>query len=472
MNRRDAIKMMMAGVGAALAIDAEAAPGEDVAGAIARLRRRLARTAELDLGFLPIPGRLPAAAHERAEIDAGLIRSSMRALLVTGAVMDLGEENRDHPEVKRLLAEVGPELDYAVEGSLYRLHTLPGADRQRIQREVRRNPDVVEAVAMKLEHLAGRGGASTPRRLHLRKLLQHASWRLCNQPLDEVLGDAVDKTLAQAGRLPREHRGASGGPWTAALGRMKRSFPVELPRTGAGASQSKSAAPDVDRLGHLRRRARDFGVAGAGLAGLGALLVGVGAGTEVFGLAILGSFVLTAAVVLLVMTLVTLVVAAAAARAAVETESMRAMKAEVEALRAEKRAREASAEPKEPTDSTGSVAPDNGKETSFVLVQTGGWVPTGLMFEIGTLYRIDATPRDVNAPSVYGDGSAAGPDAPAPGLPRGAAVGRIGTQVWLLGEGIEISGVEGSFEVAVNNPADPGVMSAPYRVRVRWRRVE
>ncbi|MDP2314388.1 MAG: hypothetical protein Q8P41_15915 [Pseudomonadota bacterium] len=313
MNRRELLKVGLAGIGAGLALDAEAAEGETVPAAITRLRRRLTRTETLDLDFLSVPPNAPPEALERASIDATLIRSSMRALLVTGAVLDLGEEGRAHPDTQRLVAELGPELDHAVEGSFLRLAALPDADRRRVQAALRERPEVAEEVAIELEHLAGKGGASTARRLHLRSLLQQVTWRLTHQPLALVLGEAVEKTRAQEALFVGAPGPTREGPWAEATERIRRAFV-----TDADAAESPELPqyqePLESRGDRLRQRASVYAFIGAGLLVGGAVFLGLGVALSNPVLIIGSLFVFTAVIVMLIIALITAIIAAQAAQ--------------------------------------------------------------------------------------------------------------------------------------------------------------
>lgn len=315
MNRRDMLKASLATLGAALSTDAEASPREDTPAAVARLRRRLERTRDLDLEFLQLPDSAPPEGHERAAIDHTLIRSGMRALLVTGAVMDLADHERAHADVQGLIAEVSPEIDHAVHGALLRLQTLPRADRRRVTAEIKRNPGVVEDVAKELEHLAGKGGASVQRRFHLRTLLQQATWQLTHQPLDSVIAGVVQKTFAQAALMPDAPGPAREGPWADQTRRLRAAFPPAddaLSGVSGDGGGGGGEAPE-DRARRLRQRAGVDAAVGGGLLVAGAALVGLGIATNSGVLGIGGLVILTGAVIMLVMALVLVIVAAAVA---------------------------------------------------------------------------------------------------------------------------------------------------------------
>lgn len=459
MNRRDVLKLGLAGVGVALSADAEAAPGEDVPGAVARLRRRLDHTRELDLGFLGVPKHAPPAARERAEIDAQLIRSSMRALLVTGAVMDLGEDAQAHPDVQKLVEEMSPELDHAVEGSLLRLQTLPRADRRRVRAELKRNPAIVEDVSRELEHLAGKGGASAQRRLHLRSLLKQVNWRLTHQPFDTVLADAVDQTRAQEALLPADAPGPTReGPWAEATERLWRAFgparDTEALQDGPRPSPRELPDWDEGRADRLRRRAATQAYIGLGLLAGGAILLGLGlltSGSGGFALVIASLFVFTAVIVMLIIALVTAIMAASAASNAASQGDY------------DSEDGEAARDPP----SKATAEPDTRVEVTLDMIgltRDGVWFAAGIRLAVASTYRLRAVASSPEERSPAGNpAQPAGVDAPAPSLPLGAVLGRVGELVFVIGDEYELGGVWGDLELAVNAPPAPaGAGEADY----------
>lgn len=436
MNRRDALKFGLAGLGLAFADEAEAAPEEDPRAAVARLRRRLSRTEAMTLDFLPAPESVAPELRDRADIDERLIRANLRALLVTGGVLDLPEESRSHSEVRNLVHELGPELDHAVEGSLLRLQTLPRADRRRISALLRREPELVETVALELEGIAGRGGASGPRRLHLRQILRHVTWQLTHRPVDDVIAETVSQMRAQAAHLQGGEAAVREGEWAEASARIPEAFPLEDEDVPEWGERTRGQA--------LRRAAGISGLIALGLGVAGAIMLGIGVSTGDFGLTIVALFVLTPAVVGLVVVLILLIASGIA----------------------DTRLPEERPEPRPEIERPAEVEVDG---PSVVLVartiSSGeGWVRTGISLAADGSYQLSAVALGESPPPTGDANIIAGDDAPYPGLPLGAVLARYGESTRIVGEMIFLVDAAGDLAIAVNE--GPTAKPRVFRVKL------
>lgn len=505
MNRRDALKLSLAGIGGAFSTEAEATPGENLDLAMDRLRRRLRRTEKLQAEGPQFGQACQPRDREQAEADEGLLCSGLRTLLVAGTVLDLGEEATSQPAVQTLLAEFGPEADHAIEGALVRLESMSRADRRRIQSEIKRDPGLVEEAARSIAHIASQGGVSLERRFHLRSFLKQVSWSLRHQPLDAVIAEVIGKTRVQEALYAGAPPPVRAGRWAEATERMRRlGEEVEDLDAENGTVNASAGKPPKKRrtAEELRVRASRQATVTGGLAVAGLILLGVGLamggipgpGTL---FTIPSFFVFTAALVMLIVTMVTLVLAAnARAREAKEAATLAPEKgAATEGnARGTEGAPEASAQSPDPNyvppePALLAEAPEAelmfpshraNAATSFAdivgdrayVLRSEGWVRTGLSLAVGSRYVLISTPGleiPVAAPATPAVTSVEG--SPAPQLPQGTVVGRAGNVIWVVGDRSAITPVLSAFpngfaelELAVNH-AIPN-SGASYTVRV------
>ncbi|MBW2453267.1 MAG: hypothetical protein JRI68_02100 [Deltaproteobacteria bacterium] len=132
--------------------------------------------------------------------DKLLVQKSLRSLLLAGAVHELPEAARHHPGmVARLNAGMG-EMDEAVFGMTELLEGLSPGDRVELGRRIQQEPGLPMRVAESLDADASALQVPHERRLRLRRLASHVSWRLRNQPPENLLDEYTTKVRRLAAR--------------------------------------------------------------------------------------------------------------------------------------------------------------------------------------------------------------------------------------------------------------------------------
>jgi len=132
--------------------------------------------------------------------DKLLIQKSLRSLLLAGAVHELPEAARHHPGMMaRLNAGMG-EMDEAVFGMTELLEGLSPGDRVELGRRIQKDPGLPMRVAESLDADASALKVPHQRRLRLRRLASHVSWRLKNQPPESLLDEYTTKVRRLAAR--------------------------------------------------------------------------------------------------------------------------------------------------------------------------------------------------------------------------------------------------------------------------------
>ncbi|MEZ4293461.1 MAG: hypothetical protein R3B70_00670 [Polyangiaceae bacterium] len=129
-----------------------------------------------------------------------LLRKSLRGLLVATSLRDVPPEVSLHPSVQARLWSAMEEMDSAVVGVGDTLGTLTHEERVEIGRALRDEPDLAEQALSLLGTEAERAGVSDERRADLRRMGEHACFRLrCSTPafIDEQL-----EKLAKTRPLP------------------------------------------------------------------------------------------------------------------------------------------------------------------------------------------------------------------------------------------------------------------------------
>lgn len=152
----------------------------DVEGFLRRLDGSLAAIADQDaLAPLLPPDALAAARSDPrfAHADA-MFRGTLRAALTATSLRDLPAEAHAHPEVQRRLWAAMDEMDTAALGVGAALEALTAEERADIGRALRAEPAIGASVLDALDAEAVKAGVTGERRAHLRKMGEHACFRL------------------------------------------------------------------------------------------------------------------------------------------------------------------------------------------------------------------------------------------------------------------------------------------------------
>lgn len=305
------------GGGAAPALaeaEAEAAGEVVLASRLAHLDGNMGHIACSPITIRDLNGRAANRIVECHEdpLDEQLVRSSLRALLLTGSVKDLPERDQGRPEVAERLAAASPEVDFAVYGMTEQLSGMSAAEFTEIQETLRADPDAARRVAELLAEEANAAGIPLRRRLHFRRLVNHVLWRLEHQPAHLLLDEYTHKVRRHTRQLQRQ---LQRDP--ARHGSLVTS-PEEIARWEAQtlkvvARRQPEAAACVVGAGlsteEKRERARKLLLAGGIVFGVGIGVTALGVGL-LFGNVVAGAIVLTAAGVLLISGIIIMIVAA------------------------------------------------------------------------------------------------------------------------------------------------------------------
>lgn len=190
------------------------APGladEEFAADMDRLDRGLRRLecapiAARDLALRAANG--PVVCREEDPLDERLLRSSLRALLLTGTVKDLPARDRARPEVQARLDAAAPEVDFAVYGMTERMSRMSAEEMTRVQATLREDPEVADRIAAMIEEEAAAADVPLHRRLRLRRLVSRAIWRLKHQPMSLFVEEYAGKVRRYNAQLLRSLEGA------------------------------------------------------------------------------------------------------------------------------------------------------------------------------------------------------------------------------------------------------------------------
>lgn len=147
--------------------------------------------------------RDPEACKDMLE-DATLVQASLRSALLVSSVAELPEANRNDPQVLERMTAHADEADFAVFGALARFKALRPDQLADLDRAWAAEPELGREVTEEIDALAAKFGVSRSRRLHLRKLSDHLSWRLGRERFSTVLRDTITKVEDSIDMLIRQ----------------------------------------------------------------------------------------------------------------------------------------------------------------------------------------------------------------------------------------------------------------------------
>ncbi len=311
-------------------------PAVDVHAYLADLDRTLGLVAQGDFfgDLVAATGGSDRVGRTELRRRDDLTRKSLRALMVSGMVLDLNERDRSHPAVAARVAAIADELDETVIGMAdWMEHSTP-AQRQDVRTKLRAEPDIVDRLARALDAKAELIGVPHSRRRHMGQLFTHAGSRLARQDPSVAIDEYVGR-VRRMQRLPgAASRGAQqvdpGGTSPASSGSSAPAGgTTALPTvsvSGSGSANSGSAGTPTPAY-YYAGDPPAYGVAprrrGAGLATAGGITMGVSVGVGLLGLALAfaggsssyawvpGAFVVTAGAVGLIVGLILLIIGSA-----------------------------------------------------------------------------------------------------------------------------------------------------------------
>jgi hypothetical protein len=136
------------------------------------------------------------AEAEQLAIEGELLRASMRSIFVTSSLAELPESQHADPRVVERLRRVSGEADFAVFGTLARLESLD-AKQLDVLDEAAKQPDFIDRVLEDVDALSSELEVPASRRLHLRRLAKHLSWKLERQPMSAIIRETVDAVAVE-----------------------------------------------------------------------------------------------------------------------------------------------------------------------------------------------------------------------------------------------------------------------------------
>jgi hypothetical protein len=136
------------------------------------------------------------AEAEQLAIEGELLRASMRSIFMTSSLAELPESQHADPRVVERLRRVSGEADFAVFGTLARLETLDAQQLTTLD-EAAAQPDFIDRVLEDIDELSSELEVPASRRLHLRRLAKHLSWKLERQPMSAIIRETVDAVAVE-----------------------------------------------------------------------------------------------------------------------------------------------------------------------------------------------------------------------------------------------------------------------------------
>jgi len=278
---------------------------ERVAGALVQLDTRLA-------------GRRGVYSPQGFGVDDAFSPRALRALTYTGLVLDLPQEVRRSAPLVALGGQLEAELDQTVMDALWVLAHSGQDARERLDRAVRNHPGFVMDFVERLDLGAAEQGLATGSRLRLRRVAAEINSRLRVESVDSLMTDVTSK-MARVVEVSGSEAAHKRLAVTQATLEMFAATEGAGELSGAGVPPSARVmlSPADERLlrfsvEHMDRRHRRRRSTAIGMAGIGAVTLGIGVAAVAATGELGGAAVITIGSILLVLSLV---VGAMAARA-------------------------------------------------------------------------------------------------------------------------------------------------------------
>lgn len=192
-----------------------------------------------------------------------LFQDMLHAMLLTQSFRDLSQEAQLHPAVQDRMARQLGAVDATVMAVTDRLAALDQGQKTEIQRLLAEKPDLTMRIAETLNEEAARAGVTRNRRIQLRGMMTHASFRLGkNDP-----GTVIDEYVGKVRRATDPDRIQYLASRSAAIAGSRAFFQS---RGGSGFSDSE-ADPSFSESARPGMKAVHFG---AWMLGIGAVTFG------------------------------------------------------------------------------------------------------------------------------------------------------------------------------------------------------
>jgi hypothetical protein len=149
------------------------------------------------------------AQAEQLASEGELLRASMRSIFMTSSLAELPASQHADPRVVERLRRVSGEADFAVFGTLARLESLDAQQLSTLD-EAAKQPDFIDRVLEDIDDLSSELEVPASRRLHLRRLAKHLSWKLERQSMSAIIRETVDAVAVEIETWSR--RLQSAGP--------------------------------------------------------------------------------------------------------------------------------------------------------------------------------------------------------------------------------------------------------------------
>jgi hypothetical protein len=225
---------------------------------LAKMDRRMAWLNEASLpdDVLPL-SKLPRGADFDRQLatNGALVRKAVRALYLTGRVLDLPDAMKVHPGVQSRLRATQPEMDDAVLGMTEHLERMTSDDQRRLQAHLKGDSLFGERLAHVLEDTVAGDGLSFQRTFGVRTTTLQATERMAAQSPALVIDPLVDKvrrirahprTDAEEARVLASRMGEQAF-WAhqERIALLSEAWKVRLGTAGALASTSDVAPPST-----------------------------------------------------------------------------------------------------------------------------------------------------------------------------------------------------------------------------------
>jgi hypothetical protein len=211
---------------------------------------------------------------EQLASEGELLRASMRSIFVTSSLAELPESQHGDPRVVERLRHVSGEADFAVFGTLARLDSLDSQQLDAID-ELAKQPDFIDRVLEDIDVLSRDLEVPPKRRLHLRRMAKHLSWKLERQPMSAIIRETVDAVVLEletwSRRLETQQLAfADGDPrW---IERTEQVMRMYAPSSGTTPDFAVADPVRVSQIERARLRVKQ-----------GQIMLGVGLGLAVLG---------------------------------------------------------------------------------------------------------------------------------------------------------------------------------------------
>jgi hypothetical protein len=152
--------------------------------------------------------------HEPAGFASSetLTKKTFGALAITGAFLDLDEDDRTHPGMQERMWGAMDDMDLAVDGTVAMLGALPGSERDAVRQRITNEPELLERVSAAIEEKAVLAGLPDKRRRHLRRLVTLVGSELRERGSDGMIHQFMTAAANARSVARRNAQEAPGAP--------------------------------------------------------------------------------------------------------------------------------------------------------------------------------------------------------------------------------------------------------------------